>query len=492
MTAGSPALNESRTPEPQSELWLICPICKKPNPAGTLHCQLCWGASLYSVRPVTSEEVAELNRKREISIKRWRRIRTIILTIGAPLLLCSVIFGIVYNFTDIVFGPSTQMNSEQYGGDWAMYRHDMVRSGSNDIGATDPEGKLKWTFQAGAEIDSSPTVVDGVVYFGSRDHNLYAIDAVTGEERWVFQTGSWVESSPVVVNGVVYFGSNDGNLYAVNAVTGLKIWEFKISRAITASPAVADGMVFFGGTDYTVYGLDATTGEKIWQFETRGYIYSSPVIAKGILYVGSADGYCYALNANNGRFRLRYKAGEVLSSPAFSNGIVYFCSRGDLFAIDGKARNWPWEHDIRPLWLEMWVFRLAPSPPPISGSYWRLSLVMDPDAKRKTYVNLSNTSPIVTDDAIYVTGDNILYRINKESREYEWLYRTGDIIDSSPALANGVIYFCSMDGWLYAIDTLQGNKLWDYDTGATISSSPAYANGVIYFGASDGKLYAIE
>jgi outer membrane protein assembly factor BamB len=61
---------------------------------------------------------------------------------------------------------------------------------------------------------SSPAVGGGVVYIGSFDGNVYAIDAQSGQKEWAFQTGDIVHSSPAVVNGVVYVGSFDGNLYA--------------------------------------------------------------------------------------------------------------------------------------------------------------------------------------------------------------------------------------------------------------------------------------
>jgi len=54
-----------------------------------------------------------------------------------------------------------------------------------------------------------------VVYFGSNDNHLYAVDANTGEEKWKFETGDSV-SSPAVLDGVVYFGSQDNHLYAVD------------------------------------------------------------------------------------------------------------------------------------------------------------------------------------------------------------------------------------------------------------------------------------
>ena len=56
--------------------------------------------------------------------------------------------------------------------------------------------------------------MDGVVYVGSSDGNLYAIWAATGYERWRFTTEAYVGSSPAVVDGVVYVGSGDGPLRA--------------------------------------------------------------------------------------------------------------------------------------------------------------------------------------------------------------------------------------------------------------------------------------
>ena len=78
-------------------------------------------------------------------------------------------------------------------------------------------GKEKWRFATGDQVESSPAVANGIVYVGSEDKNLYAIDAVTGKEKWRFATGDWVDSSPAVANGIVYVGSNDKNLYAIGA-----------------------------------------------------------------------------------------------------------------------------------------------------------------------------------------------------------------------------------------------------------------------------------
>jgi outer membrane protein assembly factor BamB len=61
-----------------------------------------------------------------------------------------------------------------------------------------------------------------VVYVGSNDGFLYALNAGTGARLWSFLTGASVTSSPTVANGVVYVGSNDGFLYAFNLAGGVR------------------------------------------------------------------------------------------------------------------------------------------------------------------------------------------------------------------------------------------------------------------------------
>jgi outer membrane protein assembly factor BamB len=58
----------------------------------------------------------------------------------------------------------------------------------------------------------SPVVANGVVYFGSGDQHVYALDAVTGALKWSFAAGDVIHASPAVSGGLVYVGSWDRNL----------------------------------------------------------------------------------------------------------------------------------------------------------------------------------------------------------------------------------------------------------------------------------------
>lgn len=65
-------------------------------------------------------------------------------------------------------------------------------------------GYVRWRFKTGNIVHSSPTVVDGTVFVGSADNNLYAVDVQTGTEQWCFNTGNSIHSSPTVVDGTVF------------------------------------------------------------------------------------------------------------------------------------------------------------------------------------------------------------------------------------------------------------------------------------------------
>ena len=65
-----------------------------------------------------------------------------------------------------------------------------------------------------------------MIYVGSDDGNLYALNAATGDKLWSFSTPGDVYSSPALANGVVYVGSEGGNVYALNATTGAKLWSY--------------------------------------------------------------------------------------------------------------------------------------------------------------------------------------------------------------------------------------------------------------------------
>jgi eukaryotic-like serine/threonine-protein kinase len=417
--------------------------------------------------------------RRQFRFKRRKIIRMAVISLIGILIL---VLGF-YQFTDLIFGPQRGLDSNSPDGQWAMFRRDLDRTGSDNPSGILPQGNLKWVFSTKGAIHSSPGVFNGTVYVGSTDGNLYALDVSTGAIRWEFKTDSWVETSPAILDGVVYFGSNDGKLYALNAETGTKLWDFETKYAILSSPAVADGIVYFGADDNCVYAVDAVTGRDLWRFKTGGYAESSPAVVDGIVYFGSNDGFCYALNARNGRLRLQFKANSpVISSPVVKNGVVYNVStEGSVYAVDARAKNWPLENKLMLYWTTLYIYGSAPQPPLPSGFLWSFNLGTK-----------MNSSPTLANECLILGAGNKLFSIDINSHKERWVFATSDIISSSPAVAGTTIYVGSGDGHLFALDTSTGEKVWEILTGGKITSSPAIADGTLFIGSEDGKVYAIK
>ena len=87
----------------------------------------------------------------------------------------------------------------------------------NHLNALNLDGSLKWSYETGGSVSSSPALgSDCTIYVGSNDNYLYALNQ-DGSLKWSYETGGYVRSSPAIGNnGTIYIGSKDNNLYAFN------------------------------------------------------------------------------------------------------------------------------------------------------------------------------------------------------------------------------------------------------------------------------------
>jgi outer membrane protein assembly factor BamB/tRNA A-37 threonylcarbamoyl transferase component Bud32 len=167
---------------------------------------------------------------------------------------------------------------------------------SGEVIALGLSGSRKWSYRTKRGVISSPHVneEEGIVYVGSTDGFMYALDVLNGYNSWRFRTNGPIISSPISHKGYLYFGSADGSLYCLNAQTSRERWKFTTEKPIVSSPIVARNYVFFGGTDGYFYCVDADTGRERWKFKTGGAITSMPIIAGDLILVGSMDHTLYA------------------------------------------------------------------------------------------------------------------------------------------------------------------------------------------------------
>ena len=137
---------------------------------------------------------------------------------------------------------------------------------------------------------SSPTIVDDVVYFGSVDDFIYAVDAITGIMKWkaldttVYTSGSHTQSSPVVSNGVLYIGQSNNAISAFNINDGSLKWHLNTGSLIFSSPTKVDGTLYVGCADAKLYAVDASTGIIKCTFSSAKQIYNCPIVSNGVVY----------------------------------------------------------------------------------------------------------------------------------------------------------------------------------------------------------------
>lgn len=152
-------------------------------------------------------------------------------------------------------------------------------------------------------ILSSPAVSDGVVYVGSRDAHLYAVDAAKGTLKWIVdyedENMTWAISSPAVRGQVVYMGTADGQfVHALRAADGQELWRFKMPSRVWSSPVVAGSELYVTNQSGGLYAVEVASGKESWDFQTKASVQSSPAVADGVVFFGSNDGGVYAIRAD--------------------------------------------------------------------------------------------------------------------------------------------------------------------------------------------------
>ena len=413
----------------------------------------------------------------------------------------------------------------------SMFMSNSQHTGNYNSPSVKSEPSILWKVKTGGQVNSSPVLVNDIVYIGSEDHKLYAIDANTGIIKWVFKTNGPVCSTPLVTKGKVMFLSYDDFFYALSQKDGKLVWKFKTQGEskfnvkdyydgsfkpdfwdfYLSSAIVCYDLVYFGSSDSNVYALNIESGEQEWSYKTGGSIHTSPAIYENSLVIGSWDSKIYCIDAINGKENWSYSTGMdttnyiwfgVQASPSIDNGIAYIGSRDSKFyALSIETGDTLWvNNNFNMSWM------------PSSASI----------GKENLYTGSSDSFSF--------------FSISKNDGKINYATKTNAYSFSSPAIDEEMAYIGSANGRLYGIELVKGEIMWEFQTigckndtinvfdlegrmnvekikklmadiqdmptlsslykdifiniGA-ILSSPIISNQVIYFGSSDGFVYAI-
>jgi len=353
--------------------------------------------------------------------------------------------------TSATFGNT--VSDGPLGGGWTMFHQDPGHSGYLANESPSNSAQLLWNYTTDRMVQSSPSVAYGCLFVGSRDSQVYCLNASNGETIWKYPIRYEVWSSPAIYNYSVYVGADDGYVYCLNVMTGVPFWRTLIGEPVRSSPTVIDGVVY-ASSQNNLYALNASNGDTIWSVQNLNPIDSSPAVANGAVYIASADGYVCSLDASTGdKIWSQPVRTSDSSSPSVYDGYVYVGS------YDG------------------WIFGLNAS---TGAQVWKYRTADEVES-----------SPAVGYGCVYVgSDDNNVYCLNATTGAEVWQSPTGYWVTSSPAVAGGNVYVGSEDGNIYCLNAATGAKEWSYQTGNAVESSPAIEGNILYIGSDDCRIYA--
>jgi outer membrane protein assembly factor BamB/sterol desaturase/sphingolipid hydroxylase (fatty acid hydroxylase superfamily) len=261
------------------------------------------------------------------------------------------------------------------------------------------------------ESGSRPVIVDDVLYIGTGDGQVVAVDAASGSVRWRFQTGERipagaqiidvpagthrttavrdaleerrrrgyrrVDMTPRVESGTVFVGSGDGSFYALDAQSGRPRWSHLVGPGMSVGRTVdlgaasfGDGALYFAAAD-AVHAVDAVSGEERWRFETLQELpprakYQDPgipdlVLADGTIFVtqfrkvfqtSESSSFAYAIDPASGRERWARRFEGLVSAPIVAGGLLVISVKGKdhdvtLHALDCASGEVRWTYCAR-------------------------------------------------------------------------------------------------------------------------------------------------
>lgn len=342
-----------------------------------------------------------------------------------------------------------------------------------------------------------------LVFVGSEDHYMYALQTNSGTVSWKFRTLGKILSSVAFNHGgnIIYFGNTYGHVYALRSSDGSVVWSYKTGGAIVASPKVnLDGTVFVGSHDKALYALDGKTGSIVWTSVLDCDVWSSVAIddERGLVFTGCASdksnvvdsensSYIFALNATSGKLVWKFLgAKSVFSSPVLAPGgrTVFFASLDhNIYALERETGKLIWSLDTGS------EIESSPVVSRVDGTLFvglikdqliAVNTVSGPLAgKIKWTVDTGGevvSSPVLTEDGrVFIgSGDGRIIALNQTDGSLIWSPATHDYVSASVAVSrDNEVFAASSDKFVYAMNGVDGSIIWKFQTGAAVVATPA-------------------
>lgn len=339
--------------------------------------------------------------------------------------------------------------------DWPIFRGNPLQTGVAT--GTLPTGlQVLWKFETKESVESSAAIVNGVVYVGSFDEHLYAIELATGKEKWRHKMGP-VKAPVSVRDGRIYIGDADGVFHCLDGATGKSLWTHKTEGEINSGANFAGEHIVVGSDDGNLYCL-ARNGTLVWKHTTQDRVNGSPAVTEARTFVAGCDSSLHVIDTAKGKeIKSIELGGPVGATAAVAGDHVYVGTMSNqVVAVDWKKGE------------VAWTFEAAKRSQPFFAS------------------------AAVTDSLVLVgCRDKRLYAIDRKTGKEVWSFLTENRIDSSPVVVGKHVYVGSLDHSLYVLDLEKGTRISSVDLESPISASPAVSDGRLVIGTQKGVVYCL-
>ena len=341
-------------------------------------------------------------------------------------------------------------------GDWPLFRGNALQTGVADSTLPDTL-EILWTFKTKDTVEAAAAITDGVVYIGSLDERLYALQLKSGEKIWDYKAGP-IAAPPSGRGGFVYVGDSDGVLHCVDAIAGKKKWSYETGGLIKSGINFAGDSILFGSSDEHLYCL-GKDGSLAWKFEVAGGpVLGTPVVVDSRTFAAGCDSTLHILDVATGKEKDKLDlGGQVAASAAVVADRLYVGTMtNQVLGVDWKKPSLDWK--------------------------------FEPEDRAQPFYS----SAAVTEKLVIVgSRDRMVHALDRKTGKEEWNFPTGGTVDSSPVVVGGRVYFGSADGRLYVLDAAKGTLIQKINLGGPISASPAVSDGRLVIGTEKNVVYCL-
>jgi polyvinyl alcohol dehydrogenase (cytochrome) len=457
-----------------------------------------------------------------------------LLPLGAPFVACSSSSGP----GAAAPAPSSTVS------EWPSYGHDGKNTRFNSAESIITKANVNtlarvWdsatTGVTATGVTSTPAVVDGVVYFGDWGGMVHAVKAADGSPVWSTQVAadtsgplSQVNDSPFVTANAVYIGGTNNEVYGLNRADGSLLWNprrqigSQQNTVIWSSPAVVDDTLLIGVGSFEVFvsstfnfkgnvvGMNATTGAVDWTtFVTDGNdassgfgcsVWGSAAIdtTRKLAYIGVGQGYSEPVSPySDSVVAMDYTTGAIKWGHQYTANDIYTAMtmpNGDDYDVGASPT----------------LYEIGSQAYVAAGDKGGHIEAMDRDTGKLLWATMLTmggqtggvmASPAVANGKIYVYSNDgskgnfgtsgpaagVAFRVDGATGHIDWQTPIVPGAFGGIAVAGGVMFFTTLDGFIHALDADTGTELWNdhlmNGTATNAGGGVTVANGMVFAGA---------